>query len=66
MKFPEFLRLQCRINGRAILKYWHIGLLTTEMDSLENPRNNHVLAALPDVVWKRLSSHFERVKMPLG
>ena len=36
------------------------------MDSPGNPRNNHVLAALPDPVWERLSCHFEWVKMPLG
>lgn len=36
------------------------------MDSPRNPRNNHVLAALPDSVWERLSSHLEWVKLPLG
>ena len=36
------------------------------MDSPVNPRNNQVLAALPDAVWERLSSHLEWFKMPLG
>ena len=36
------------------------------MELSKNPRQNHVLAALPDVVWERLSSHLEWVKMPLG
>ena len=36
------------------------------MDLHVNPRNNHLLAALPDAVWERLSSHLEWVKMPLG
>ncbi len=32
----------------------------------ENPRQNHLLAVLPENEWKRLSHFFEFVHMPLG
>jgi CRP-like cAMP-binding protein len=31
-----------------------------------NPRQNHLLAALPEAEYKRLLSHLERVQLPLG
>jgi len=33
---------------------------------VDGPRRNRLLAALPDAEWERLSSHLERVEMPLG
>lgn len=31
-----------------------------------DPRRNHLLAALPDAVWRRWQPHLEAVEMPLG
>lgn len=35
-------------------------------DSKQDPRQNHVLAALPDEVWLRVQPHLELTPMPLG
>ncbi|MGR8941815.1 MAG: Crp/Fnr family transcriptional regulator [Gammaproteobacteria bacterium] len=36
------------------------------MTAFHNPRQNHLLDALPTEVWERLSPHLEWVPMPLG
>ena len=36
------------------------------MSSSPDPRQNHLLAALPDAEWERFSPHFDSVDMPLG
>jgi CRP-like cAMP-binding protein len=36
------------------------------MLSASHPRNNRLLAALPESEWARLESHLERIDMPLG
>ena len=36
------------------------------MDTAADPRQNRLLAALPDAEWNRLLPHLESVAMPLG
>jgi CRP-like cAMP-binding protein len=36
------------------------------MNSLANPKKNHLLAALPEAEWQRWYPHLEAVEMPLG
>jgi hypothetical protein len=40
--------------------------VTFPMDASTNPRNNHLLAALPHDQWHRWLPHLEHVEMPLG
>jgi CRP-like cAMP-binding protein len=36
------------------------------MPHAANPRNNHLLAALPEAEWRRWQPHIEAIEMPLG
>jgi CRP-like cAMP-binding protein len=36
------------------------------VDGKHDPRQNHMLAALPDEVWQRLQPHLELTQLPLG
>ena len=36
------------------------------IEAASNPRTNRLLAALPEVEWKRWRTHLEAVEMPLG
>ena len=40
--------------------------MVAKMSELHNPKQNHLLAALPSEIFERLSSHLEWVSMPLG